>query len=125
VTAVALLALLALAFCALPLWLKLPLLAAVMLVTWRSLHALAVSPVCAAGWSPGNDWSLRLIDHEDVAATLASFRVFGEFLLLRLRTTERGMQVLVLAPDNSDADIRRRLRMRLATMQPENAISRL
>jgi toxin CptA len=30
-----------------------------------------------------------------------------------------------LAPDNSDADIRRRLRMRLATMQPDGAVPQL
>jgi toxin CptA len=51
--------------------------------------------------------------------------VLGVVVLLRLQTAEQGMQVLLLAPDNSDADIRRRLRMRLATVQPGEAVPRL
>ena len=47
------------------------------------------------------------------------------FVLLRLRTAEQGAQALLLAPDNSDADIRRRLCMRLATVQPGEAVPRL
>jgi len=56
---------------------------------------------------------------------LTSFRVLGSFVLLRLSTAGQGVQVLLLAPDNSDADIRRRLRMRLATVQPGEAVPRL
>ena len=123
--AVAAMAVLAVALCGLALWLKWLLGIAVVLATWQSVRRLAAVPVAAAGWSADNDWTLRLIDHEDVPATLASFRVFGIFVLLRLQTVERGVQVLLLAPDNSDADIRRRLRMRLATMQPDGAVPRL
>jgi len=123
--AVATVAVLAVALSGLALWLKLPLGAAVVLATWQSVRRLAAVPVAAAGWSADNDWTLRLKDHEDVRATLASFRVFGIFILLRLQTVDRGVQVLLLAPDNSDADIRRRLRMRLATMQPAGAVPQL
>lgn len=122
---VAALALLAIALSALPTWLRLLLAAAVSLATWRSLRRLATGPVVAAGWNAGDSWTLHLADHEDVPATLASFRVLGTFVLLRLRTAERGVQVLLLAPDNSDADIRRRLRMRLATIQAGEALPRL
>lgn len=122
---VAIVAVLAVALCALALWLKLLLAAAVSLATWQSTRRAAAVPITAAGWSADNGWTLRLIDHEDVPATLASFRVFGVFVLLRLITVERGVQMLLLAPDNSDADIRRRLRMRLATMQPGEAVPRL
>lgn len=123
--AVAAVAVLAVALSGLALWLKLPLGLAVALATWRSVRRLAAVPVAAAGWSAENDWTLRLIDYKDVPATLASFRVFGDFVLLRLQTVERGVQVLLLAPDNSDADIRRRLRMRLATMQQGGAVPQL
>jgi toxin CptA len=123
--AVATVAVLAVALSGLALWLKLPLGAAVVLATWQSVRRLAAVPVAAAGWSADNDWTLRLKDHEDVRATLASFRVFGVFILLRLQTVGRGVQVLLLAPDNSDADIRRRLRMRLATMRPDSAVPQL
>ena len=122
---VAFLAVLAVVLCALAPWLKLLLVAGVWLAAWHSLHKVAGSSVAAAGWSADDNWTLHLADHEDVPATLASFRVLGAVVLLRLRTAEQGMQVLLLAPDNSDADIRRRLRMRLATVQPGEAVPRL
>jgi toxin CptA len=122
---VAALALSAVALSALPMWLKPLLVVLVSLATWRTLRRLAAGPVTAAGWGAGDAWTLHLSDHQDVPATLASFRVLGAFVLLRLRTAEHGVQVLLLAPDNSDADIRRRLRMRLATVQPGEALPRL
>ncbi|WP_426689717.1 protein YgfX [Rhodanobacter ginsengiterrae] len=106
-------------------WSKLLLAAAVLLATWMALRHLATGSVAAAGWSADQAWTLRLRNHEDVPATLGSFRVLGGFILLRLRTGEHGVQVLLLAPDNSDADTRRRLRMRLATIQPGEALPRL
>jgi len=119
------LAVLAVALSALPAWLKLLLAMLVALAARDALRRLAAGPVVAAGWSADDVWTLHLADHQDVPATLASFRVLGAFVLLRLRTAERGTQVLLLAPDNSDADIRRRLRMRLATVQPHEALPRL
>ncbi|KRE86958.1 hypothetical protein ASG75_01995 [Rhodanobacter sp. Soil772] len=122
---VAALAVLAVMLSALAAWLKLLLVITVSLATWHALRRVATNPIAAAGWSADDAWTLRLADHEDVPATLASFRVLGAFVLLRLRTAERGVQMLLLAPDNSDADIRRRLRMRLATIQPGEAVPRL
>ncbi|AGG89468.1 MULTISPECIES: protein YgfX [Rhodanobacter] len=122
---VAALAWLAVALSALPAWLKLLLAAAVAMATWHTLRRLAAAPVTAAGWSADDAWTLHLADHQDMPATLASFRVLGVFVLLRLHTAEQGVQMLLLAPDNSDADIRRRLRMRLAAMQPDEAVPHL
>lgn len=122
---VAALAILAVALSALAAWLKLLLAMVASLAIWHALRRLATNPIAAAGWSADDAWTLRLTDHEDVPATLASFRVLGAFVLLRLQTAERGVQMLLLAPDNSDADIRRRLRMRLATIQPGEAVPRL
>ncbi|MFC5440315.1 protein YgfX [Rhodanobacter ginsenosidimutans] len=122
---VAALAALAVALSGLAISLKLMLIAAVVLATWQSLQPAAQSPLAAAGWDAEGGWTLRTADHEDIAATLATFRVFGGFILLRLLTVERGMQILLLAPDNSDRDIRRRLRMRLATVQPGEALPRI
>jgi toxin CptA len=52
---------------------------------------------------------------EDIAAVLASFRTMGDRAVwLHLKAQGRNSVSLLLAPDNSDADIRRRLRMRLA-----------
>jgi toxin CptA len=40
----------------------------------------------------------------------------GQLVLLRLASRRYGKLTLWLLPDNSDADIRRRLRMRLAVL---------
>ncbi|MEO6800256.1 MAG: protein YgfX [Rhodanobacter sp.] len=125
VLCVAALAALAVMVSALPLWISLTLAVAVLLAAWRALRQLRASPVVAAGWGAGSDWTLHMTDHEDLAAELLSFRVLGVFVLLRLRTGERRVHVLLLAPDNSDADIRRRLRMRLAAVTPGEALPRL
>lgn len=121
---VAVLALLAVMYCALPLWVRLALIVAVLLATWRALRQLRTAAVVAAGWGAELDWTLHMADNEDVPAELLSFRVLGVLVLLRLRTAERGVHALLLAPDNSDADIRRRLRMRLATLTPGEALPR-
>ena len=123
--AVAALAVLAVWLCALAPWMQWFLIAGVLLATRQSLRKVEDSPVAAAGWSAANDWTLHLVDREDVPALLLSFRMLGGFVLLRLQTARQGTQVLLLAPDNSDADIRRRLRMRLATVQPGEAVPRL
>jgi toxin CptA len=122
---VASLAVLAVASCALAWWPKSLLMLAVALATRHSIQRITTTPIAAVGWSADSDWTLRLLDHEDIPATLASSRVLGALVLLRLQTVERGVQMLLLTPDNSDADIRRRLRMRLATMQPGEALPRL
>jgi toxin CptA len=119
--AVLVLALLALASCGLAGWLKL-LLATTATGLW--LHALrhrSDTGVTAAGWAAGDGgWSLHR-GGRDAPATLASFRVLGAVVLLRLREGDRRITTLLLAPDNSDADIRRRLRMRLAARQVAEA----
>lgn len=121
----AVLALLAIASCGLPIWLKLVLAVLAVALVFRAVRRHRASPVTAAGWSGEGGWSLRLADRSDAPASLASFRVLGACILLRLRTATLGEQVLLLAPDNSDADIRRRLRMRLATVQAEQAAARV
>lgn len=119
------LALLAIALAGLPFWLKLPLALLVAGSAWRAVRRHQRSPVTAAGWSGEGGWSLRFADGSDVPAALASFRVLGATVMLRLRTALPGEQVLLLAPDNSDADIRRRLRMRLAAAQAGLAAPRI
>jgi membrane-bound toxin of toxin-antitoxin system len=122
---VAALAVLAVALSGVSIGVKLMLIAVVVMATWQNLQRASQSLLAAAGWHAEGGWTLRTADHEDIAATLTSFRVLGSFILLRLRTAERGVQILLLAPDNSDPDIRRRLRMRLATVQPGEALPRI
>lgn len=71
-------------------------------------------PIRAVGWSRRTGWTVHGLDGGDDAATLASSRVLGEVVLLRLTSPRYGKLTLWLLPDNSDADVRRRLRLRLA-----------
>jgi len=102
-------------------WFKLPLSMGAVLAAWRATVRMAHPLVAAAGWARDGGWSLRMTHSEDAAATLRSFRVAGEqFVWLYFLVQDHGRAGLLLGPDNSDADIRRRLRMRLA--QVESAI---
>jgi len=47
--------------------------------------------------------------------------VRANWITLNLRRTDGARVTLVLAPDNSDADVRRRLRVRLARGAAEDA----
>ena len=123
--AVAVLAVLAVALSGLPIWLKLPLALLAVGLAWRAVRRHLAAPVTAAGWSGEGGWSLHFADGSDLPAALASFRVLGACILLRLSAAPSGEQVLLLAPDNSDADIRRRLHMRLATVQLGEATPRI
>ena len=114
---IAALALLAVGTCGLAAWLKLALAAAVMAVFVLGLRRPIGSRVVAAGVDPEGGWSLRYADGGDAVATLASFRVIGSLVLLHLALDGRKRETLLLTPDNSDADIRRRLRMRLAVVR--------
>lgn len=122
---ICLLAMGAIVLCGVAPWLKGLLLVMSVLLTLRAITRLSDPATAAVGWSGHSGWTLRLRDRTDVPATLVSFRVMASFVLLRLRTDEHGVQVVLLAPDNSDADIRRRLRMRLATMQLDEALPRI
>jgi toxin CptA len=119
--AVSAMAVLAVSLSALSGWITIPLSLAVLLAAALAVRRIGQSPIAAAGWGADESWTLHLKSHEDVPATLASFRVLGALVLLRLKTARHGTHTLLLAPDNADADIRRRLRMRLATVQPDES----
>lgn len=76
-------------------------------VARRSLR----SSIAGIGYGP-EGWALYRADRTQLPAALLCHRVIGTCVLLRLQTDETT-EVLMLAPDNSDPDIRRRLRMRL------------
>lgn len=83
--------------------------------TWLRLSS---APVDAAGWGRDGSWTLRMRAGDDVTAELAGFRVVGATAVwLRWSLPGRRAVSVLLAPDNSDADIRRRLRMRLAQLE--------
>lgn len=98
-----------------PLILRIFLATAVMAACTRAVSRLRL-PIEAAGWSSRSGWTLRGVDGGDDEAVLLSFRVLGDCILLRLASRRYGKLTLWLMPDNADVDIRRRLRMRLATL---------
>ncbi len=78
------------------------------------------APVGGAVWASDGSWVLREASSE-ATATLLSFRDLAGCLWLRFETASRGPVSLLLAPDNSGADLRRRLRMRLAATCTDTA----
>ena len=76
-------------------------------------------PITAIGWANQGGWSLRSSDGADEPATLISFKVIRTVVLLRLISRRYGKLTFWLMPDNSDADIRRRLRTRLAVLRAD------
>jgi toxin CptA len=99
-----------------PWWLQLLLSAASLAFAAQALRRASRTGVAGVGLA-GERWTLYRGDRSETPATLASSRVLGTCVLLRLKCAGETV-VLLLAPDNSDADLRRRLRMRLAAMQP-------
>jgi toxin CptA len=114
--AVSALAMLAVALSGIPSWAQVLVAVGVVMGCRRALRQLQTR-VSAAGWVPSSGWTLRGADAADELAALRSFKVLGSLILLRLSSPRYGKLTLWLMPDNSDADIRRRLRMRLALMK--------
>jgi len=113
---VTLLAVLAIALSGVPLILRVVLVVAALASCYRALRRLNL-PISAAGWASQSGWTLRGVDGEDDPATLLSSRSMLGMVLLRLASQRYGRLTLWLVPDNSDADIRRRLRMRLTVLR--------
>jgi toxin CptA len=109
------LTLLAIALSGAPLILQCVLAAAAIAACTHALRSLRL-PIYAVGWAKSG-WTLRGLDGADDSAILVSSRVMGSLVLLRLASQRYGKLTLWLMPDNSDGDIRRRLRMRLAVLQ--------
>ena len=110
------LAMLATALSGLPLHACVGLLTASAVACRYAMRRLSL-PIYAVGWAGQSGWTLRGLDGADEAATLISFRIIGQLVLLRLASSRYGKLTLWLMPDNVDADTRRRLRMRLAVMR--------
>lgn len=113
---VTVLAVLAIVFSGLPLLARIALTTASVAACLLAIRRLRL-PIYAVGWASQSGWTLRGLDGADDTATLMSFRVMRQIVLLRLTSHRYGKLTLWLLPDNSDADIRRRLRMRLAVIQ--------
>jgi toxin CptA len=113
---VTLLSVLAIALSGAPWVLRILLAAAAVAGCYRAQRRLSL-PVNAVGWAGPSGWTLRGIDGADDPATLLSSHCVSGMVLLHLASQRYGRLTLWLMPDNSDADIRRRLRMRLAVLR--------
>jgi toxin CptA len=107
------LAVAAVALCGLPLGLRIGLIfAAIGYATFALLRFLR-NPVRRLAWQDGNHWHVVESDTEyGVELRLAQVR--GAWIALALRRQDGRHIAVILGPDNSDADTRRRLRVRLA-----------
>lgn len=121
---VSLIAVLATWMSAVPWVAKLIVTVGVPLACWRTRMRFSDRWVQAAGCARDGGWNVRMRSGDDIQATLASFRVIGEKIVwLRLSLPGQRHALLLLAPDNSDADIRRRLRMRLAQIEASGTLA--
>lgn len=73
---------------------------------WRPL-------VRRAAWQPAGHWRVGDADGREFTAEIVRGVVRGAWIVLNLRRSDGRNVALILGPDNCDADIRRRLRVRL------------
>jgi toxin CptA len=111
---VALLAIVALALSGMPLWLKIAVGVFACAYLAHALHRFLHTPVRRAAWHAAGHWRIADAGGTEHVAELEHAVVRSTWIVLRLRRSDRMPIALVLGPDNSDADLRRRLRVRLA-----------
>lgn len=85
------------------------------LALWRFL----ASPVRRVAWHEAGHWRVVQADGQDRVAELRQAVVRGAWITLILRLTDGKDVALVLAFDNSDAELRRCLRVRLTRTAPD------
>lgn len=108
-----------------PAWLQTATIGLVLAAVLRAAFGWARGNVLRVACDGAGQWQLHWRDEGEAAAALTGFRALGPCILLRFRVVGHGGQALLLAPDNSDADLRRRLRMRLAALDLTAALPRI
>lgn len=111
---VAVLALIALAASGIPPWAAFMLAGVTCAYAALTLRRMLRSPTRRVAWHQAGHWRLADNDGVEHMAELQHAVVRGGWIVLTLRTADGARLPLVLAPDNCDADVRRRLRVRLA-----------
>jgi len=114
IVAVALLALVAVAFTGVAAWAKLALAGAVVAYAAHALRRHLGALTRRVAWHEAGHWRIAPADGEEHVAELRHAVVRGGWLVLTLRAGNGDRVALILGPDNSEADVRRRLRVRLA-----------
>jgi len=111
---VLLLALLAIALSGLDLPLKLVVAGATLAYAAIALRRFLHNTVRRVAWHSAGHWRVVDAHGEQHTAELRRAVVRVDWITLDLRRSDGARIALVLAPDNSDAETRRRLRVRLA-----------
>jgi toxin CptA len=115
---VALLAVAAIAFCGLALWIKaLLIFAACGYAAW-SLRSLLRPPFDRVVWHAAGHWRVRDRAGDERAAEFVHATVRGRWIVLVLRVGPKLRIALPLFADNCDGETHRQLRIRLATTNP-------
>jgi len=111
---IALFALIAVAFAGVGTWLQLALACTVIAYVVHALRRHLRAQTLRAAWHEAGHWRVALVGGEERVAELRHAVARAGWLVLTLRAGNGERVVLILGPDNSDADVRRRLRVRLA-----------
>ena len=111
---IALLALGALALSGVDFWMKLALAGAACIYAGYTLRHFLRVPARRVAWHAAGHWRVANVGGAEHVAELQHAVVRGDWIVLSLRRSDGVRVSLVLTPDNCDADIRRRLRVRLA-----------
>ncbi len=114
IVSVAVLALVSVALTGVSVWLKLATGCAVVGYTAHSLRRHLGTSMRRIAWHEAGHWKIAHADGQERVAELQHAVVRGGWLVLTLRAGDDKRVALILGPDNSDADVRRRLRVRLA-----------
>jgi len=114
IVAIALLALVGVGFAGIGTWLKLALGCGAVAYAVHALRRHLGSAMRRVAWHEAGHWRIARADGEERVAELRHAVVRGAWLVLTLRVGNGERVALILGPDNSDADVRRRLRVRLA-----------
>ena len=117
IAAVAVIALAALAVSGLDAYLKIAVGAVAVAYTTLELRKFLLASLRRAAWHEAGHWRVVDARGEEHVAELAGSVARGNWIVLRLRRRNHVLHALILAPDNSSADLRRRLRVRLANTQ--------
>ena len=121
IVAMLLLAIVGVAASGIPLWSKVVLAGLACAYGAHSLRALLRAPTRRVAWCEAGHWRIADNDDTEHVADLQSGIVRGNWIVLRLRRSDSRPVAIILGPDNCDAELHRRLRVRLARTREEIA----
>ena len=114
IAAALLLAMLALSLCGMTIAVKLFFAVLALIYAVIATRRFLRSSPRRAAWHAAGHWRLAFADGEETVAELVGAAIRGAWIVLNFRTGNGRRIDLILAPDNSDAETRRLLRVRLS-----------